>query len=271
VSRRGPPPRQLAKLFRLKYLQGIKNREELACLLGISEESVRIYENRLRKKLVTRLKQVSPERLRFVCPECLEARIREDPETGEHVCMNCGFIADESKISETIPFGTEDEPNTYALTSHIAYGKSLGFTMPKSHLYRVVAKVSMENAKEAPLENAEKIPIPIRQIQTITETVDPPIVRSMLNYGSRLLKELGFDGDTDSNHVLADSYGRLLRKIGAYIMVSKSNLQPYQATRATLFYLLSKIDPEKAKEFQQKYPFNKKYLKLVTMLQTIAY
>ena len=266
MSRRGPPPRQLAKLFRLKYLRGIERREELASLLGISEESVRIYENRLRKKLVTQLKQVSPERLLFVCPECLAAKVYEDPETGERVCMNCGYVLDESKMSETIPFGTEEAPNTYALTSHIAYGKSLGFTMPKSHLFRVLAKVSMENGASVSEGENGKIPIPIRQIQTITETVDPPIVKSILNYGSRLLKELGLDRDTDSNHTLADQYGRLLRKIGAYIMVSKSNLQPYQAARAALAYILSKVDPEKAKEVTEKYPFNSKYMDLVTML-----
>ena len=173
-------------------------------------------------------------------------------------------------MSENIPFGTEEAPNTYALTSHIAYGKSLGFTMPKSHLYKIVAKVSMENGASVSEGENGKIPIPIRQIQTITETVDPPIVKSILNYGSRLLKEFGFDGDTDSNHVFADRYGRLLRKIGAYIMVSKANLQPYQAARAALFFLLSKTDRKKAKEFQEKYPFNRKYLKIVSFISRFS-
>jgi len=201
------------------------------------------------------------------CPECFSKSVVLDRETGEYVCTNCGFVVEEdgSRMSKDIPFGTEEEPNTFALTSHIAYGKSLGFTMPKPHLFRVVA----ENAKKESCSSGnsdEKIPIPIRQIQTITETVDPPIVKSILNYGSRLMKELGFDRDTDSNHTLADRYGRLLRKIGAYLMVSKSNLQPYQAARAALAYILSKVDPEKAKEVTEKYPFNSKYMDLVTML-----
>ena len=136
------------------------------------------------------------------------------------------------KFSRDLPFGSEEAPNTFALTSYIAYGKSLGSTMPRSHLYRVIAKVSAENKDW-------KQPVPIRQIQAIAETVDPAIVRSMLNYGSRVLKSLGYDGDTDKNHMLADRYGRLLRKIATYIMVSKESLQPYQAARAALFYLLS--------------------------------
>ena len=69
--------------------------------------------------------------------------------------------------------------------------------------------------------------LPVRQIQVITQIVDPPLVKSMLTYGSRLLKEMGLDRDTDRNHIFADQYGRLLRKIAAYIMISKSNLQPH--------------------------------------------
>ena len=261
MSRRGPPPKRMIVLYHLLRKMPFLPDEEIAEELGVKVESVRIYKWRLNKKLVTGVTYFD------YCPECFSKSVVLDRETGEYVCTNCGFVVEEdgSRMSKDISFGTEDEPNTSALTSNIAYGKSLGFTMPKSHLFRVVA----ENAKKesGSLRNLdEKIPIPIRQIQTITETVDPPLIRSLLNYGSRLLKETGYGTDTDSNHILADSYGRLLRKIGAYLMVSKSNLQPYQAARAALAYILTKIDPEKAKEVIEKYPFNSKYMDLVTML-----
>jgi hypothetical protein len=240
--------------------------EEIARELGISADSVRVYKWRLKRNFVTGVTKFSD-----YCPECFQKSVILDKETGERVCTNCGFVVEEdpeSKISTDIPFGTDEKPNTYALTSHIAYGKSLGFTASRNHLFRVLARVSMRNHDSAGRIEDGEFQIPIRQIQTITETVDPPIVRAMLNYGSRLLKELGLDEDKDRNHILADRYGRLLRKIAAYLTISKSNLQPHQAARAALFYILRTVDPEKAKKAQKDYPFDRKYLNLVSTIYT---
>jgi hypothetical protein len=230
--------------------------EEIAEELDIKVNTVKYHKWRLKKKLTNEFVSFS----RY-CPECFKKSVILDKETGERVCTNCGFVIEEdpeSKFSTDIPFGTDEKPNTFALTSHIAYGKSLGFTAPRNHLFRVLARTS--NNQDGELQ------IPIRQIQTITETVDPPIVRAMLNYGSRLLKELGLDKDKDRNHILADRYGRLLRKIAAYLTISKSNLQPHQAARAALFYILRTVDPEKAKKAQKDYPFDRKYLNLVSAI-----
>ena len=266
MSRRGPPPKSMIKLYHLLRKIPFLPDEEIAEELGVKVSAVKSYKWRLKKKIATGVAYFD------YCPECFSKSVVLDRETGEYVCTNCGYVIEEygSRMSKAIPFGTEEEPNTFALTSHIAYGKSLGFTMPKSHLFRVVAENIKKRMNRSGNVGGDKIPIPIRQIQTITETVDPPIVKSILNYGSRLLKEFGFDGDTDSNHVFADRYGRLLRKIGAYIMVSKANLQPYQAARAALFFLLSKTDRKKAKEFQEKYPFNRKYLKIVSFISRFS-
>jgi hypothetical protein len=233
--------------------------EEIAEELGVKATAVKSYKWRLSKKLATGVAYFD------YCPECFQKSVILDKQTGERVCTNCGFVVEDdpaSKFSADIPFGTDDKPNTFALTSHIAYGKSLGFTASRNHLFRVLARTSK-------IEDGE-LQIPIRQIQTITETVDPPIVRAMLNYGSRLLKELSLDKDKDRNHILADRYGRLLRKIGAYLTVSKSNLQPHQAARAALFHLLTRTDQqEKAKEAKEKHPFNPRYLEFVFTLERL--
>jgi len=111
---------------------------------------------------------------------------------------------------------------------------------------RVLAKARREGGQ-----------IPIRQIQVLSNTVDPPAIQNMLRYGSRLLKELGLDRDTDSCHLLADRYGRLLRKLGAFITIGKVEIQPHMAARVALFYLLNKTDPEKAVEARRRFPFSK--------------
>jgi len=202
VSRRGPPPKSMIKLYHLLRKIPFLPDEEIAEELGVKVSAVKSYKWRLKKKIATGVAYFD------YCPECFSKSVVLDRETGEYVCMNCGYVIEEdgSRMSKAIPFGTEEKPNTFALTSHIAYGKSLGFTMPKSHLFRVVAENIKKRMNRSGNVGGDKIPIPIRQIQTITETVDPPIVKSILNYGSRLLKEFGFDGDTDSNHVFADRY-----------------------------------------------------------------
>jgi len=72
--------------------------------------------------------------------------IRHPRQGGRGACPHeLRFVVEEANISMDIPFGTEEKLNTFALTSRIADGKSLGFTMPKSRLFRVLAKVSMKN------------------------------------------------------------------------------------------------------------------------------
>ena len=252
LGKRGPPPEKLAELFRLKYLQGDSDRENLAEKLGISLTSVYKYERRLEEKLVQKLGHVSRDRLSLICPSCLEAQVYTDPENGECVCRSCGLVIEqEADMVQTLPFDT-----TYALTSNMSFGKSLGGTLPRQQLFKVLAK--------APAGTLD-LPIRSTQIQVISSAVDPPLVKKMLEYGSRMLKDLGLDRDTDECHLFADQYGRLLRKIAGFIQVSRVDVQPHLVVRAALCYLL-RGNPKKAKEASRKYPFDSKYYNMVAQV-----
>jgi len=147
-SKRGPKPVQLAKLFRLKYLDSISDRKEIAEKLGISVHSIYAYESRLRKKLVRSIKQVTPDRIRFVCPECLEARVYEDHEKGECVCTNCGYVVrQQPAMIHRLPFD-----QTYALENQLVFNKSLGGTLDKKTVGRVLTKVRNSKAKTDEVE-----------------------------------------------------------------------------------------------------------------------
>jgi len=233
----------------LKYLQKIEDPERLAEKLGIKVKTVYKYEERLQKKLVSSIRQVSPDRLSFICPECLEAKVYTDPENGERVCQSCGYVLEqEADMVHTLPF---DE--TYALTSNMSFGRSLGNTLPNHQLYKVIAKART---------GTQDLPIRSTQIQVISNAVDPPLVKNMLEYGSKMLKGLGFDRDTDECHMFADQYGRLLRKLAGFIQVSRADVQPYLVARAALCYLL-RGNPKKAEEASRKYPFDGKYYNMV--------
>ena len=158
------------------------------------------------------------------------------------------MIEREADAVRTLPFDT-----TYALTSNMSFGKSLGGTLPRQQLFRVLAK--------APAGTLD-LPIRSTQIQVISSAVDPPLVKKMLEYGSRVLKDLGLDRDTDECHLFADQYGRLLRKLAAFIQVSRVSVQPHLVARAALCYLL-RGNPERAEEASRKYPFDGKIYNMV--------
>ena len=255
---RGPRPRQLSRLFTLTQ-QGIRETEALAESLGVKRETVHVYKWRLKKRLQKLVKK-SLQDYRgdlHVCPECLDDTLCEDVARGEWVCRRCGLVTREvQRFSNDLPWDT-----TYAFVSNIAFGKSLGDTLSYRGVYRVLAKTRSKGDQ----------PIPIRQVWTIVETVDPPIIKNLLNYGSTLLKRIGLDGDTEFNHAFADRYGRLLRKIGAFLQASGAKVQGYMVARAALWHLLDMAGLHgKASAVHEKFPFNTKHLRIVRILNVLA-
>lgn len=164
----------------------------------------------LRKKLREKIHRVSPDRLRYVCPECLEARVVEDPETGERVCSACGYVLEEkAKMVHRLPF---DE--TYAIVNPLVFNKSLGGTLPSRSLYRVIARTPDGKSRN----------VPIRQIRAIHELHDPPLIKRMKEYAEDLRKRSGLDvegnpvGNPDTFSV---TLGQLIEKVGSRAMLER--------------------------------------------------
>jgi len=79
----------LNKLFKLKYIEGIADSRTLAVRLQVSLPQLFELEKRLDEHLKGKIGDITPERLEFVCPECLNARVYFDPERNERVCGDC--------------------------------------------------------------------------------------------------------------------------------------------------------------------------------------
>jgi len=261
LGKRGPPPKKLALLFRLKYLHGINDKQKLAERLSVKESTISWYEWYLDKKLTKKLLVVSPDRIQYVCPECLEARVYKDPETGEQVCTSCGYVVKQQPdMVHRLPF---DE--TYALENPLVFNKSLGGTIPKKHYGRVLAKIRNNKAKmeavkeivteckdgrlepveaghkirevlvhggaeeiaeviietDEPKEAAQKIiniydVVPIRQIQTLHDIHDPPLIRRMKEYAEKFRKQSKMDVENPvcDPDVFSVALGTLVEKVG---------------------------------------------------------
>jgi hypothetical protein len=248
----GRPPRSRVTLFNALRADPFITDERLAQLLGVKVESVQVYKSQLKRISLN-------SDLTKLCPECFEESVEFDAKSGERVCRRCGLVVEEyleEQLSDDLPFDT-----TYALTNHLAFGKSLGGTLPSNQLYKVLAKAP-EGIKDLPIRSA--------QIQVLSGALEPPIVRRMLNYGSQMLKQLGLDRDTDECHELSDQYGRCIRAVAAFLQISKLKVQSHLVARAALYHLLIQLYPERAEYARWAFPFPERCLTLVEQLSVLV-
>jgi len=251
MGKRGPPPKQLIRLFWLLRENPGATDLEIANKLGVEVETIPVYRWRLKNLL---------SGITSYCRYCFSKNVWTDRENGERICKSCGYVLEqENSMVHTLPF---DE--TYALTSNIAFGKSLGGTLSRNATYRVLAKTR---------DAESKTNVPIRQITTITNTFDPPVARNMLSYGSRILKNLGLQRDTGPSAVLAHTLGGTLRKVGGFLAVSKmyEEVQPAMLVRAAVWFTLKRFGlMDEAEECRRKYKFRERDLKLVLKIAELS-
>ena len=217
------PTEKLRRLYKLRWIEGIKDEQILAEKLGISIDELQNYLLRLRRML----EESSKESGYGLCPECLSSRTVEDPETGEVICRSCGYVIEKlPSLDFRLPFGT-----TYALESPLAVGKSLGGTITRQGLYKILAKSAA---------GTEDLGIRARHIRIITETNDPPRLASILKKGSNLIKEYGLENEK----LLAHELGRNIRR--AYWLTTQLAIRiSGKAVAETALYVAIKGTREK--------------------------
>lgn len=193
----------LSQLYVLKYLEGIRDRTVLAEELGLSETDFVRVEQELDDHLKAKIHEITPERLEFVCPECLNARVYINPETGERVCTYCGRVMEENfDCDESLPFDV-----TYALTSELACGRSLGGTLNGKALLKVLAKSPATKAL-AKTEQGTDLGLRARLIRVMTETAEPPALAKALKHSYEVSKRFNMEG----NKLFNNDLGRNVRR-----------------------------------------------------------
>jgi len=243
-----------SRLEEIKTLLGLDlNLKQIKKMTGLSPSTVRTYASKLRSEInkTVDFKEFGE------CPECRSTSIqRMHDRSIEYVCGNCGLVlGKEQEYGEGYErFVHQDGP---APVCNLSFGKSLGDTLPQKELYKVLGK--------AP-EGKKDLPIRTRQIQTIIKYYEHPKVRKLLEYGSKISKEHGLLQD----HVFADTYGRKLRDLGAFLAASNKRVGSYRRFSNTVFYLtLKKFDPDKAEKIKADLSLREKDLEFVSNLLTL--
>jgi len=238
------------------------SREQIAKATGLKKSSLRVYFSNIRKKNGEAVKTVNKTVNKTRLCQCGSEEVYFDRENGEVVCTKCGLVLSTvESLDSRLPFDT-----TYALTNNLAFGKSLGGTLPRKELYKVLAK----GPKPRTDDGKDDLPIRSTQIQVMSSAVDPPVVKTMLSYGSKIMTELGLNRDDDVCHVLSDQYGRVIRSVAAYLQVSKIHVQPHLVARAALYHILLQLLPTKAERARVLYPFSNRHLRFVEQITGIA-
>ena len=109
----------------------------------------------------------------------------------------------------------------------LKFGK-IGDTLRSNDLFRVVAK--------AP-EGSEDLGIRARQVRTITQRFDHPIISRMLQYGSRLSYRFGY-GENDE---FANTLGKRIREVGSVLAFRNDGHQTNRLTEACFCYVLQQF------------------------------
>jgi hypothetical protein len=175
---------------------------------------------------------------------------------GELACKFCGEVKQSFNMIPQLPMDV-----TYQPSSSICFGKALGNTLNYYGLLRVLAK--------GPGGRSD-LGIRARQIKLITMQTEPPQLHKSLNIASAKLILLGFE----ENHVVSNDCGNLLRKLFAFLMLSKMKFQTQELADAALYYTLKKhgYEPNPPPKFEAGWiktnvlKFREKFLRLCRLL-----
>lgn len=190
----------------------------------------------------------------FLCPECFSDLQERDEEL---VCTTCGFVVNSLNPEVSIPF---DEPKTPV--NALAFGHGEGGTLGARGTFCVLAQAN----------GVSDLPIRAKHISTITLKVDHPKIMAMLRFGRLLAHEWGFDEHGKLKSIIfSNSLGRLIRKVGAYIVLSEWHVPIRKVVEGCFALTLKRLLGEKTfQDALQKLQVDRNLLVSVDILGGLA-
>jgi hypothetical protein len=257
--------------FELRWLdddlQSLSPQEELGLVLRRRWSPDQLQRFLIQNDLVIKLAKT--------CPECFSEDLVDAG--AEIVCKNCGYVVEERQfMSQNLEYGT-----TYALTSDVVNGKSLGGTLPMKELEAMVTSINLaevgltqederiiknilsktgEPISRAEVQDALKRflkKIPLTHLRTQLQSLEVPPTTSLKTELTKLLSEYGFYKGSEYNafdHQLGNMAGVLGERIGRFLYAGGAKpVHDYKRlASAILVWLLEESHPETAKLIREK-------------------
>jgi len=262
-------------------LQTLNPQEELGLILRRRWSPEQLQRFLIQNDLVIKLART--------CPECFSENLVDAG--AEIVCRNCGYVVEERQyLSQSLEYGT-----TYALTSDVVNGKSLGGTLPAKELETIVTSIDLaevgltkedeevirqilsrtgEEVSRAEVQDALKRflkKIPLTHLRTHLQNLEVPPTTNLKTELTRLLAEYGFYKGVEYNafdHHLGNMAGVLAQRIGRFLYAGGAKpIHDYRRlASAILIWLLEESHPETAKLIREKEQPSKEDMGMVKCL-----
>lgn len=167
----------------------------------------------------------------MLCFECGEKLQERD---GELVCTGCGVVWGNGVFEDNhIPFEENNQRRDFEGRwmpgNQLAFNKGLGTHqwLSRGSFCRVILPVGKKD-----------MGIRATHLKSVTTKTEHPWIIALLSYGSEICKEYGLHKDDDACHRFADEYGKVLRRVGSYIIIRGRHWNELKRTAHAIFVLL---------------------------------
>jgi hypothetical protein len=203
-----------------------------------------------------------------LCPDCFEPLL-ELPD-GVKICRKCGGeYHDGGQVeNDRVPLPQQDgnAKKTYfeghwSPPNELAFDKNLGTStlIPVKAICKIISGGDNRD-----------LGIRARLVKIVATAGEPHQLHNCLEYASTVLKQLNFN----QNMIIGNAVGAMLRKVVAYLLLTKVAFRSREVADATVFYVLKKFGfwPDPSPRMHGEYVetnvlrFHKKYLEVCELL-----
>jgi len=195
------------------------------------------------------------------CFEC-GGELRE--KDGELACNGCGVVWGNGALEDDhIPFQedsqSKDFEGHFSPPNQLAFNRGMGTNQFLTHgsFCRIVAAV-----------NTEDLGLRARHLRTLTVKNEHPWIVNLLNEGSHICNQFGLHKKDNACIRFSNEYGRVLRRLGAFIIIQGRHWQELKKTARAAFIVLYRdfVEEDKAEEARQQLDVDDKFLGYITFL-----
>lgn len=195
---------------------------------------------------------------------CFECGGKLEEKDRELVCVKCGLVWDDGAIEDTyIPFAEseqkQDFENQWSPPGQLAFNKELGTNQFLSN--RSFCRIASITGKQ-------DLGLRARHIRMLTVKTEHPWIISLLSYGKHVCEQFNLHRHDEACITFANEYGRLLRKVGAYLIVQGKHWTALEKTAHAVFLVLFRefVGEERAEEVQRALGIDDKFLDYTSFL-----
>jgi len=195
---------------------------------------------------------------------CFECGGKLQEKNGELACTGCGVVWGNGALEDDhIPFEEDSQSKDFeghwSPPNQLAFNKNLGVNqfLTYGSFCCIAAAV-----------NTEDLGLRARHLRMLTTRSEHPWIINLLNEGSRICNQFGLHKKDNRCIEFSNVYGRVLRKLGAFIILQGKHWQELKKTARAAFIVLygEFAGKDKAEEAKQQLDVNDKFLDYVRFL-----